>query len=88
VLQLVDMYTEAACQTQGAAGAAGECVTEHGKALCRELGGQCVTSAEGYYPVSAACIALGLAVFVAYVRPQCRRLEQLPHDAWLVQAKP
>lgn len=85
VLQLVDMYTVSTCETPS--GPAGECVTEHGKAMCRELHGRCVTTSEGYYPVSAACIAVGLVVFFAYVRPQCRRLEQMPHEAWLVQTK-
>lgn len=84
VLQLVDYFTEAQCVVVDGS-VHGECVTEHGKALCTELHGVCSTSSEGYYPVSTGCIVAGLVMYFVYIRPKSKALEKLPVKAWHVR---
>lgn len=84
VLQLVDYFTEAQCVVAGGS-LQGECVTEHGKAMCTEQHGICSTSSEGYYPVSAGCILAGLVMYLLYIRPKSKALEKLPVEAWHVK---
>lgn len=52
-----------------------ECVSEHGKAACAEIGGQCVTERDGYYIVSGICLVLGLLSVVLYMIPTARKLQ-------------
>ena len=54
---------------------ASECVSDHGKATCREIGGQCITERDGYYLVSGLCITFGLIFFVAVIIPTARKLQ-------------
>ena len=42
------------------------------------MNGQCVTIQDGYYYVSAVCVALGIVTCVLYVVPTARRLEGEP----------
>lgn len=52
-----------------------ECVSEHGKALCIEMGGICTTTRDGYYWTSGVCILLGAAVLLGFVQPAGLRLQ-------------
>lgn len=57
---------------------AAECISDHGKAICADLGGECVTERDGYYMMSAVCVALGLAILLLYIRPTAKRLQSKP----------
>lgn len=52
-----------------------ECVSEHGKAACADLGGQCRTERDGYYATSAICITLGAILLITFVQPTARKLQ-------------
>lgn len=52
-----------------------ECVSDHGKAACAELGGTCLTERDGYYWVSTLCILAGVAILVSFVQPVARKLQ-------------
>lgn len=70
---------------------ADECVSEHGKATCTDLGGTCVTEQDGFYTseeiaasvpsyadcrsVSWICLALGAIIFLLYIGPAARKLQ-------------
>lgn len=58
----------------------GECVTEHGKNLCAQAGGECIMQRDGYYIMSAVCVTLGAGLLVVFILPMIRRLagESLP----------
>lgn len=76
----VDAFTSATCLLKDELlatvdVAARECVSEHGKALCVELGGTCKTTRDGYYWISSVCIALGGIVLYLYVQPAGLRLQ-------------
>ncbi|KAJ3804677.1 acetyl-coenzyme A transporter 1 [Lentinula lateritia] len=64
---------------------ASECVSEHGQATCREIGGTCVTETDGYYIISAACFIFGIVFLVAYIIPTAKKLQELPPLAWRVK---
>jgi len=52
-----------------------ECASDVGKARCGTLGGTCVIESDGYYTVSAICIAIGAIMLVAFIWPAARRLQ-------------
>lgn len=52
-----------------------ECVSDHGKALCTELAGECVTVRDGYYLISTGCILAGAAVLYFFVQPEGKKLQ-------------
>jgi MFS transporter, PAT family, solute carrier family 33 (acetyl-CoA transportor), member 1 len=54
---------------------ASECVSEQGKAICSQLGGQCIIEKDGYYLTTGLCIAFAVAFALFYVVPTVRRLE-------------
>lgn len=54
---------------------ANECVSEEGKVLCKSLGGECVTLKDGYYTVTAICVAFGVIFLVAFIIPTARKLQ-------------
>lgn len=56
-------------------GLAEECVSDHGKAICSEIGGECITEQDGYYYVSLLCVTFGTLLLVFYVAPTARRLQ-------------
>ncbi|KAK2461703.1 hypothetical protein APHAL10511_006166 [Amanita phalloides] len=89
VLKGVDMFSEATCHVSGHLGEltikATECVSEHGKARCREVNGTCVMERDGYYIVSGICMAFGVAFLVGYILPTARRLQTMPTSAWRVK---
>ena len=54
---------------------ASECVSDHGKAECKALGGECVIERDGYYIVSTSCIIIGIIVFTTFIRPTALALQ-------------
>ncbi|GJN94340.1 hypothetical protein Rhopal_007414-T1 [Rhodotorula paludigena] len=89
VLKGIDAFSVAVCHVKDEnldlVVASRECVSDHGKAACAELGGECLTERDGYYYVSALCILAGACVLVAFVQPVARKLQALPAQAWRVK---
>ncbi|GAA5820863.1 hypothetical protein JCM11251_001850 [Rhodosporidiobolus azoricus] len=91
VLKGIDAFSTAVCEIKEEGGLmdvvvqSRECVSEHGKAACAELGGVCLTTQDGYYWVSSICIAAGAAVLLWFVQPAARKLQSLPASAWRVK---
>ncbi|KAF9787012.1 MFS general substrate transporter [Thelephora terrestris] len=88
VLKGVDYFSVATCKLNDAGRditiQAQECVSDQGKSLCESMSGQCVTTQDGYYYVSAICMGLGVLTLVLYIIPTARRLEALPVARWRV----
>ncbi|OCH92678.1 MFS general substrate transporter [Obba rivulosa] len=85
VLKGVDYFSIATCQIgHDFSVKATECVSEHGKAACSELGGECVTERDGYYIVSAICLVLGFLSVIFWMIPVARRLQAVPVSKWRV----
>ncbi|EKM60709.1 uncharacterized protein PHACADRAFT_246782 [Phanerochaete carnosa HHB-10118-sp] len=86
VLKGVDMFTVATCQIkeQGLTVPAAECVSDHGKMACTDLGGECVTERDGYYIVSAMCLVLGCLSVIFHMIPTARKLQAVPPAKWRV----
>lgn len=62
----------------------GECVTEHGKNLCAQAGGECVMQRDGYYIMSAVCVTLGAGLLVVFILPMVKRLAgKSPFFSWI-----
>ncbi|GAA5919273.1 hypothetical protein JCM1841_006535 [Sporobolomyces salmonicolor] len=89
VLKGIDAFSVAVCQIKDenldVTVPSRECVSEHGKAACADLGGICTTERDGYYWVSSLCIAAGAAILLWFVQPAARRLQSLPPQAWRVK---
>lgn len=49
-------------------------MTEHGKNLCAQAGGECIMQRDGYYIMSAVCVTLGAGLLVVFILPMIRRL--------------
>jgi PAT family acetyl-CoA transporter-like MFS transporter 1 len=85
VLKGVDYFTVATCEVPSALGTndkaskliveVAECVSDHGKEACAAVGGACVTLQDGYYTVSAICVALGAVSVLLFIVPTAKRLE-------------
>ncbi|KAJ8657921.1 hypothetical protein O0I10_006449 [Lichtheimia ornata] len=84
VLEAVDSFTIASCSVPDANGQEFSCVEESGLTQCKELGGSCDISRDGYYIVGTACVLLGLALLQAYIRPVVRHLESLSKRSWRI----
>ena len=52
-----------------------ECVSDHGKATCKDIHGECITHSDGYYLVSGVCMSLGLLILVIFIIPKARKLQ-------------
>lgn len=91
VLKAVDMFSVATCHVkQGTSELlikAEECVSDHGKKACKDLGGTCVTEQDGYYTVSIVCIITGTLLFVLFILPVAKKLEALPKSSWRVGSR-
>ncbi|KAF9569838.1 MFS general substrate transporter [Agrocybe pediades] len=87
VLKGIDLFSVATCEVPkaGIDVLARECISDHGKALCKEIGGTCVTKSDGYYIVSAICLAFGVIFLVAFIIPTSRKLQKLPTSVWRVK---
>ncbi|KAK4703787.1 hypothetical protein P7C70_g2426, partial [Phenoliferia sp. Uapishka_3] len=91
VLKGVDYFSIATCKIKeeglDLTVVARECVSDHGKAACAELGGQCETLQDGYYWTSSLCIIAGAIALLFFVQPAARRLQSLPLSAWRVKQR-
>ncbi|KXN81096.1 hypothetical protein AN958_06050 [Leucoagaricus sp. SymC.cos] len=89
VLKGVDLFSVATCHVTESgvelAVQAAECVSEHGKALCKDINGECITETDGYYVVSAICMLFGVLFLVAFIIPTARRLQALPTSVWRIK---
>ncbi|CAD6589699.1 MAG: hypothetical protein TREMPRED_005478 [Tremellales sp. Tagirdzhanova-0007] len=80
ILRGVDLLSSSTCTSTQA-----ECLSEHGKAQCSSSRGHCVVHRDGYYIMSAACVLLGVSLFVGFILPTVKRLQSLPMSAWRVK---
>jgi len=89
ILKGVDLFTVAHCKIPATAielaAKATECVSEHGKSLCKQANGQCIIETDGYYIMSAICMIFGIIFLVAFTIPAARKLQELPLSAWRVK---
>ncbi|CAO1623051.1 unnamed protein product [Parajaminaea phylloscopi] len=62
------------------------CATlESAKQACLLTGtGRCVTTRDGYFITSTACVVVGLLLLVVFILPQSRRLEKMKLEDWRV----
>ncbi|KAG8873460.1 hypothetical protein FS842_008583 [Serendipita sp. 407] len=88
ILRGVDYFTIAHCQVPdkafGTLIKASECVSEQGKDQCKKLAGNCVIERDGYYIVATACFAIGVTLWITFVRPTALTLQSLPFSKWRV----
>ncbi|QRV76712.1 MFS transporter, acetyl-coa transporter [Ceratobasidium sp. AG-Ba] len=88
VLKGVDYFSIATCKVKEEGAdiimKASECVSDHGKAACADLGGTCHTERDGYYIVSWICITLGASILIFYIWPTAKRLQGLRQADWRV----
>ncbi|KAF9974372.1 hypothetical protein BGZ73_002223 [Actinomortierella ambigua] len=82
VLEAVDYFTVATCTLLGKDDQPVSCVTEPGKTMCEQLGGECVSLQDGYYFVSSMCVLIGGCLLVFYIAPTIRYLEALSPKLW------
>ncbi|EIW86396.1 hypothetical protein CONPUDRAFT_45049 [Coniophora puteana RWD-64-598 SS2] len=91
ILKGVDLMSESVCQVKDADSdllvKASECVSEHGKSLCADIGGECITEGDGYYWISAICMTFGVIFVVSYIIPTARRLQALPVHRWRISSE-
>ncbi|KAG5636560.1 hypothetical protein H0H81_007612 [Sphagnurus paluster] len=86
VLKGVDLLSDATCQVaEDISVEATECVSDHGKALCKDINGVCITHRDGYYSMSALCMVLGVVILVTFIIPKARKLQALPISVWRVK---
>ncbi|KJA29317.1 hypothetical protein HYPSUDRAFT_1076308 [Hypholoma sublateritium FD-334 SS-4] len=87
VLKGIDLFSVATCKVSDVAVdiKATECISDHGKAACKDINGVCVTETDGYYIVSAICIGFGIIFLVAFILPTARKLQKLPTSVWRVK---
>ncbi|EIW65052.1 MFS general substrate transporter [Trametes versicolor FP-101664 SS1] len=86
VLKGVDFFSVATCEIKesGLSVKAHECVSEHGKLACTDLGGECVTEQDGYYIVSAICLGFGVLSVLFFLIPTARKLQAVPVSKWRI----
>ncbi|KAJ3348168.1 hypothetical protein HDU83_001530 [Entophlyctis luteolus] len=84
ILHSVDQFTEAQCLVNNSTESLFKCTSDATKSQCVLEGGRCVIDSDGYYPVSAGCLLVGLVVLVFVVRPTVGFLEKVPDVAWRV----
>lgn len=89
VLKGVDLLSDATCVVADGGldinVKATECVSEHGKAMCKDINGECIAISDGYYSISALCMVLGVILLVAFIIPKARKLQALPISVWRVK---
>jgi hypothetical protein len=52
-----------------------ECVSDHGKATCKDINGVCITKRDGYYLISGLCMTLGVVLLITFIIPKARKLQ-------------
>ncbi|GLB36522.1 putative acetyl-coenzyme A transporter 1 [Lyophyllum shimeji] len=86
VLKGVDLLTDATCQVaDGIHLQTTECVSDHGKAMCKDINGVCITRRDGYYAMSAICMILGVLVLIGFIIPRALKLQALPTSVWRIK---
>lgn len=58
------------------------CVLEAARHKCKEGGGTCDISIDGYYITNILCVIVGVATFWGYIKPTALFLQGLPLRAW------
>ncbi|KAF2104679.1 hypothetical protein NA57DRAFT_30955 [Rhizodiscina lignyota] len=91
VLKFIDMFTVATCVPPETAPselkgdlitAPFSCVLEAEKHRCRDGGGTCSITRDGFYIVNILCIIIGVLTFWGYIKPAVLKLQGLPLRAW------
>ncbi|KAF7727663.1 hypothetical protein EC973_007321 [Apophysomyces ossiformis] len=82
VLEAVDYFTVATCSVPNHDDQEFSCVSEAGKALCKDLEGVCEMSQDGYYFAGTLCVVLGVIMMIFYVKPVVKYLERLSKSKW------
>ncbi|KAF2807428.1 acetyl-coenzyme A transporter 1 [Mytilinidion resinicola] len=58
------------------------CALEADKHRCKDGGGTCNITTDGYYVMNVICVVIGVVTFVGFIRPAAMRLQALPLRAW------
>ncbi|MCJ1473490.1 hypothetical protein MMC13_002141 [Lambiella insularis] len=58
------------------------CILEAERDRCKDGGGTCVITRDGYYITNIFCVVIGIITFWGFIRPAARRLQALPLRAW------
>lgn len=93
ILKFIDMFTVATCQPPLVAPdptalkgdlitSAFSCVSEAEKHRCRDGGGKCNITTDGYYVMNIICIIIGAVTFWGFIKPAALKLQALPLRAW------
>ncbi|KAF2007604.1 hypothetical protein P154DRAFT_420211 [Amniculicola lignicola CBS 123094] len=95
VLYFVDAFTAATCEPpttppklDALKGALitqpFSCALEADKHRCRDGGGFCHVTRDGYYVMNVVCIVIGIVTFWGYIKPAVMRIQALPLKAWRI----
>ncbi|KAK2794362.1 hypothetical protein FQN52_008721 [Onygenales sp. PD_12] len=90
VLKLVDLFTSATCipPTEPPAGITSpittpfSCALEADKHRCKDGGGVCEVTRDGYYTTNIVCVLIGALTFWFYIKPAVLKVQKLPLRAW------
>ncbi|KAJ3415066.1 hypothetical protein HDV05_005592 [Chytridiales sp. JEL 0842] len=85
VLKAVDALTNNPCSVLDESEQPFQCNSDPLKAQCKSLGGTCSITSDGYYPVSIACVLIGILTLWTVIMPTVKRLEALPESAWRLE---
>jgi PAT family acetyl-CoA transporter-like MFS transporter 1 len=91
------MFTVATCEPPTTAPKSGllkgtlvtqpfSCALEAEKHRCRDGGGFCNVTRDGYYVVNILCIIVGVVTFWAFIKPAVMKIQALPLRAWRLAA--
>jgi MFS transporter, PAT family, solute carrier family 33 (acetyl-CoA transportor), member 1 len=58
------------------------CVAQSEKDRCKNGGGTCTISRDGYYIINILCVIVGVVTFLGYIKPAALKLQSLPLKAW------
>jgi MFS transporter, PAT family, solute carrier family 33 (acetyl-CoA transportor), member 1 len=97
VLKFVDMFTVATCippttppKSEMLKGdlvtKPFSCALEADKHRCRDGGGFCNVTTDGYYVMNIICIIIGVVTFWGFIKPAVMRIQALPLRAWRLSA--
>ena len=79
VLKAVDGFSSSFCKVhesnEDILVQAYECSSEHEKAICKDLGGECLVERDGYFVTSTLCVLIGSIILVTYIYPTARKLQ-------------
>ncbi|KAF2704051.1 hypothetical protein K504DRAFT_463127 [Pleomassaria siparia CBS 279.74] len=97
VLKFVDMFTVATCEPSSNPSElvksalkgdlitqAFSCSQEADKHRCRDGGGFCNVTTDGYYVMNVICIIIGIVTFVGFIKPAIMKIQALPMKAWRI----